>query len=248
MLNKFKLFLIALGTISLFANTSFAEDDFDFDEDYVEEIAEDDDVFGEDINDVEEDTKSEAEIGDAISAKSIENYDVNGSLFQQITELEQEKILMQLEKERAQLNLELDKLAAEKIKLNMEIENLSGRAEQQQQELITERARLEAEAQRLEAQKEALEKNEETKQTETKQATVSSSKDVEFSKKYKLVNVMGAGSQLQATVQDSVSGQNKKLSVGKQLDGYTVKSISLDEGVVFQKGKEIETLNIENKR
>ena len=45
------------------------------------------------------------------SADAIEEYDVNGSLFQQITDLEQEKVLMQLEKERAQLNLDLDRLA-----------------------------------------------------------------------------------------------------------------------------------------
>ncbi|MBQ3039578.1 MAG: hypothetical protein IJD41_03420, partial [Alphaproteobacteria bacterium] len=67
-----------------------------------------------------------------VSADAIADYQVEGSLFQQITDLEQEKVLMQLEKERAQLDLELDRLAAEKIKLHMEIDTLSGRAEQQQ--------------------------------------------------------------------------------------------------------------------
>ena len=60
-----------------------------------------------------------------VSADAVANYDVTGSLFQQITDLEQEKVLMQLEKERAQLDLELDRLAAEKIKLHMEIDTLS---------------------------------------------------------------------------------------------------------------------------
>ena len=81
-----------------------------------------------------------------MSADAIADYDVQGSLFHQITELEQEKVLMQLEKERAQLDLELDRLAAEKIKLHMEIDTLSGRAEQQQQEIETQKAKLEAEA------------------------------------------------------------------------------------------------------
>ena len=200
-----KLFFVILGVFSLFANVSFAEDEFDFDDDFVEEVVEDTEDDAE--NDAEE--QDVAEIGEKLSAKSIQDYEVSGSLFQQITDLEQEKILMQLEKERAQLNLELDKLAAEKIKLNMEIENLSGRAEQQQAELDTERARLEAEAQRLEAQKEAIQKNE-TKEVEVKPSNTSGDKNTDFAKKYKLVNVMGAGSQLQATIQDTSSGQNKK--------------------------------------
>ena len=90
------------------------------------------------------------------SADAIADYNPQGSLFQQITDLEQEKVLMQLEKERAQLDLELDRLAAEKIKLHMEIDTLSGRAEQQQQEFETQKAKLEAEAVRLEREKEAL--------------------------------------------------------------------------------------------
>jgi len=246
MQNKFKLFLIALGAISLFSNASFAEEIDDFDDEIVEESVEEDEDYVD--NEVAEEVVEEDD-GEALSAKSITDYEVNGSLFQQITDLEQEKILIQLEKERAQLNLDLDRLAAEKIKLNMEMENLSGRAEQQQQELVTERARLEAEAQKLEAQKQALEKaatDEETvpeKVVETPKA-----KETEFNKRYKLVNVIGVGTQLQATIQDVVSGQNKKMSVGKVLDGYTVKSISLDEGVVFEKGNEVQSLNIENKK
>ena len=72
---------------------------------------------------------------EAVSADAVAAYNPAGSVFQQITDLEQEKVLMELEKERAQLDLELDRLAAEKIKLHMEIDELSGRAEQQQQEL-----------------------------------------------------------------------------------------------------------------
>jgi type II secretory pathway component PulC len=59
-----------------------------------------------------------------------------------------------------------------------------------------------------------------------------------------LVDIIGAGKQLQATVEDTGSGQRKKLSVGKTLDGYTIKSISLDDGVVFLKDGRTETLNI----
>ena len=181
-----------------------------------------------------------------VSADAIADYQVEGSLFQQITDLEQEKVLMQLEKERAQLDLELDRLAAEKIKLHMEIDTLSGRAEQQQQQIETEKAKLEAEAARLEREKEKLLAAEE--KTESYSESYSQKEEekpeTDLSKKYKLVNVIGAGAQLQATITDVASGQTKRVGVGKNLDGYTVKSISLDEGIVFVKDGTTQTLNV----
>ena len=187
---------------------------------------------------------------DQVSADAVASYDVDGSLFKQITDLEQEKVLMQLEKERAQLDLDLDRLAAEKIKLHMEIDALAGRAETQQQELETQIAKLEVETAKLEREKAALEEGTAVKSdagTKTKATTSSGASDEEvseLSKKYKLINVIGAGSQLQATVADLKTGQNKRISVGKSLDGFTVKSISLDEGVVLVKGSEKQTLNV----
>lgn len=196
----------------------------------------------------------EAEINDGISADAIEDYQVEGSLFQQITDLEQEKVLMQLEKERAQLNLDLDRLAAEKIKLHMEIDTLSGRAEQQQQEFETERVRLEAEAKRLEKEKEALDSGVEYDVARgaaapvTKKSFIAEEEtNADITQKYKLINVYGAGAQLQATIQELSNGQNKRISVGRDVDGYIVKSISLDEGVLFAKDGETYTLNVGNK-
>ena len=182
-----------------------------------------------------------------ISADAVADYQVEGSLFQQITDLEQEKVLMQLEKERAQLDLELDRLAAEKIKLHMEIDTLSGRAEQQQQQIETEKAKLEAEAVRLEREKEKLLAAEEEPVTNMASSYAEREEKVlgtDLTKKYKLVNVIGAGAQLQATITDLVTGQAKRIGVGKSLDGYTVKSISLDEGIVFVKDGDTQMLNV----
>lgn len=170
------------------------------------------------------------------SADAVANYDVDGSLFQQITDLEQEKVLMQLEKERAQLDLELDRLAAEKIKLHMEIDTLSGRAEQQQQELENAKAKLEAETAKLEKQKAALENEDTEPVVKSTRAASTDDEKTEVKKVtelFKLVNIFGAGNQLQATVADLTTGQNKKISVGRSIDGYTVKSISLDDGIMF---------------
>ena len=186
-----------------------------------------------------------------LSADAISDYQIEGSLFQQITDLEQEKVLMQLEKERAQLDLDLDRLAAEKIKLHMEIDALSGRAETQQQELETQMAKLEAEAARLAREKESLENaaaNQAPAQTQTQSASLLTKNETEskIGEKFKLVNVIGAGNQLQATVADLKTGQNKRISVGRVLDGWTVRSISLDEGVVFSKDGNTQTLHVTN--
>ena len=189
---------------------------------------------------------------EAVSADAVAGYNPEGSLFQQITDLEQEKVLMELEKERAQLDLELDRLAAEKIKLHMEIDELSGRAEQQKKELENAQAKLETEAARLEREKEALEA--ETEELAARRAATSKSSNnnedsdkpagVDFGAQYRLVNVIGAGSQLQATIENLDTGQNKIISVGRIVDGYSVKSISLDEGVVFTNGQDTQTLNV----
>lgn len=152
---------------------------------------------------------------------------------------------MQLEKERAQLDLELDRLAAEKIKLHMEIDTLSGRAEAQQQEIETEKARLEAEAQRIERERESLA----AEKSAPAPSVAASSDDAApgvsaIGEKYRLVNVIGAGSQLQATIADINTGQTKRIRVGGKLDGYDVRSISLDDGVTFVHDGTVETLNI----
>lgn len=194
-------------------------------------------------------TDEDAEM-EQVSADAIAEYDVSGSLFEQITELEQEKILMQLEKERAQLDLELDRLAAEKIKLHMEIDTLSGRAEQQQQEIETQKAKLEAEAARIEREKESFLADMEEEKSARNNANgkkIEEVAEVDIAKKYRLVNVIGAGAQLQATVEDLSSGQSKRIGVGKKLDGLSVKSISLDDGVVFvDKDGNTQNLNVSN--
>jgi len=222
MLNKIKKILLCLFVGVFSANVSYAANELQVDIDMEE-----------------------------LSADAVAAYDVDNSVFRQITDLEQEKVLMQLEKERAQLDLDLDRLAAEKIKLHMEIDALAGRADAQQQELETQMAKLEVEAAKIEKEKAALEEKTETKVSKTeKTKTVSKAsvedEETELSKKYKLINVIGAGSQLQATIADLTTGQNKRISVGKILDGFTVKSISLDEGVVLVKGGEKQALNIVN--
>ena len=240
MQSKLKLFglLTVLFTVVTMPVVSYADDDFE--EEFIEEA---DDIVG---------------------ATSVADYDVDGTVFQKITSLEQEKVLMELEKERAQLDLDLDRLAAEKIKLQMEMDTLSGRAEQEQQILQNEKAKLEAEAARIEAEKNALiaaaaadvyeaptqsysAAPKKTAAPKKKVVKEESEEQEDISTMYKLVNVMGAGNQLQATLSDLETGQTKRVTVGKKINGFVVKSISLEDGVVFSKDGETQNLNISSR-
>lgn len=247
MQNKNKLFGLLVAVFALCAVPAYADDadGFDF---------------------MDEETIVTDDAGDMV-VTSVADYDVNGSLFQQITDLEQEKVLMELEKERAQLDLDLDRLAAEKIKLQMEMDTLSGRAEQEQRILQNEKSKLEAEAARIENEKRALAAAAEAEDVKVadngaeykasaapakKKPAPAPKKEVkevseDISTMYKLVNVMGAGNQLQATLSDLETGQTKRVSVGKKISGFTVKSISLEDGVVFSKDGETQNLNISSR-
>lgn len=134
----------------------------------------------------------------------------------------------------------------------MEIDTLSGRAEQQQQEIETQKAKLEAEAARIEREKESwLKEIEDVKKQEVNDYKSAGAKneaeEIDVAKNWRLVNVVGAGAQLQATVEDLNNGQKRRISVGKTLDGMTVKTISLYDGVVLvDNDGNTQVLNITN--
>ena len=216
-------FMIFVGLIAIGTNSFAVADDEFIDEEIIEEGVEEND----------------AELADAVSSNALMNYDASGSLFEKITNLEQEKVVAQLEKERAQLDLDLERLNAERIKLQMELDTLSGRAEQQQ-ELEATKAQLEIQTEKLKRQMENLDEEESKPVVRAQEKK----EETEISKKYKLINVVGVDNQLQATIEDVSNGQNKRITVGKELDGYIVKSISLNEGIVFEKDGETESINI----
>lgn len=220
------LFVLGLN-VCAYGEDSFIEDGF-----IEEEFIETEPIVQPDPEDI---------YADEVSANALNEYQVEGSLFEKITNLEQEKVVMQLEKERAQLDLELERLNAEKIKLQMELDTLSGRAEQQQQELEAAKAQLEIQTEKLRQQKESFDQ---VDYEEVQQRPQPKKQETSITKKYKLINVVGVDNQLQATIEDTVSGQNKRIAVGKELDGYVVKSISLNDGIVFEKDGTEESLNI----
>lgn len=189
------------------------------------------------------DAQDDMAYADNVSAGAINDYNMDGSLFERITDLEQEKVVIQLEKERAQLDLELERLNTEKFKLQMEMDTLSGRAEQQQHELQAAKEQLEIQTEKLRKQRDMLD---EQPEYAAKERNVKTQKNEpqNVSAKYRLINVIGVGNQLQATVEEIATGQNKRIAVGRQLDGYTVKSISLNDGIIFEKDGFSENLSV----
>ena len=200
-------------------------------------------AFAEEVEFVNEEyvADTDTQMADQLSVDTLSGYDESGSLFERITMLEQEKVVVQLEKERAQLDLDLERLNAEKIKLQMELDTLSGRAEQQQHELEAAKAQLDIQTEKLKRQMDSLD---EAPVQQTRAAAPEIKPEANVSKKYKLINVVGIDNQLQATIEEVATGQNKRIAVGKELDGYVVKSISLNDGIVFEKDGETESLNI----
>ena len=81
----------------------------------------------------------------ARSAENVEEYDPAGSMFQMITDLEQEKVLWQLEKEKAQLQLDMDRMATEQMRLKNEMDAMQGSGDTQVEALELERQKLEIE-------------------------------------------------------------------------------------------------------
>lgn len=223
MLKKLNLIVVVALFVVGVNCTAYALDNF-LEEEFVEET---------------QTSESDVDLADKVAVDALMAYDETGSLFEKITVLEQEKVVAQLEKERAQLDLDLERLNAEKIKLQMELDTLSGRAEKQQHELEAAKAQLDIQTEKLKRQMDTLDEAPApvSKAPEKKEET-------DVSKKYKLVNVVGVGNQLQATLEEIASGQNKRIAVGKELDGYIVKSISLNDGIVFEKDGETESLNI----
>jgi len=178
----------------------------------------------------------------AEEAVDVESYEVEGSVFQRIADLEQEKVLMQLEKEKAQLQLDLDRLAAEQARLVREQENAEARAQEQQAEIEKQRAALEKEKQRLEDQKRRLAEDGARQNAENESRPAPSTGVGEISENYILKDIVGAGGQLIATLESVATGKTKKISVGKMIDGWKVRSISIDDGIDFVKDGEVSTL------
>lgn len=69
-------------------------------------------------------------------------------------------------------------------------------------------------------------------------------KPAEPTHKYTLVNIMGIEDKIQLTLVNNETGQKNIVSVGDTFDGYTVKSISLEEGIVVEKNGVVEDLDI----
>ncbi|MCL2369399.1 MAG: hypothetical protein FWC83_01865 [Alphaproteobacteria bacterium] len=191
-----------------------------------------------------------------VPAKSYYEVDTR-PVFQQIADLEQERILLQLEKEKVQLMLDLDRMAAEQLRLRSDMDRLAGVGNEEIQRLEAENARLSATNDRLgdriDSLEERLREAREARPTEVAQRTVATAQAPAeevpapprgVSERFTLLEIIGVGQQLQATVEDNNTGQRRRITVGREIDGFLVRSISLDDGIVFERDGITESLNL----
>lgn len=217
---------------------------------YEDEIDMEEEVFVGSVDDIvaeepEEDVVKNAE---KTAASALENYNISDSLFERITNLEQEKIIVQLETERARMDLDLERLNAERAKLQGE--NEAKQIEVKAQELEIEKDQLAQMKEEMEKQMAQMKQQMDSLRSDYNNMPlpdVATPKPVEnysVATKYQILNIIGVGNQVQATIKDLSNGQNRRIAVGNIIDGHRIKSISLNDGIVFEKDGFSENLNV----
>jgi type IV pilus biogenesis protein PilP len=176
-------------------------------------------------------------------------------VFLQIADFEQERILLQLEKEKMQLVLDIDRMAVEQARLRADASRFVQEENEEVRRLAAENQRLEREMERLARDKERLEERLENARENAPQEARSQRPPaaapepeepghVPIFQRFALLEIVGVGRQLQATIEDLNTGQKRRVWVGRGIDGYDVLSISLDDGVVFSRDGVTESLTI----
>ena len=199
----------------------------------------------------------------AFAQESVMEIDVTAaeerSVFQQIADFEQERILLQLEKEKMQLMLDLERMTVEQARLRADASRFSGQESEDVRQLESEIQRLERENQRLERDKERMEERmrdsggtgQETRgarQAAPEPKEPEDNSNAPISQRFKLIEIVGVGRQLQATIEEISTGQKRRVWVGRGIEDYDIQSISLDDGVVFVRDGITEALSISSGR
>lgn len=246
-----KMFLCFMFFMSVIGFNAYADDMVD------NEVFVDDEIVVGSVDDIVDEAESQPEPEDEVktaektSASALENYNIDGSLFERITNLEQEKIIVQLETERARMDLDLERLNAERAKLQGETE--SKIVDVKVQELEIEKEQLAQMKKEMEQQMSQMKQQMDNLRSDYSNMSlpdVVTPKPVEsysVATKYQILNIIGVGNQVQATIKDLSTGQNRRIAVGNVIDGHKIKSISLSDGIVFEKDGFSENLNVGNK-
>ncbi|MBO7645000.1 MAG: hypothetical protein J6S57_01690 [Alphaproteobacteria bacterium] len=83
----------------------------------------------------------------------------------------------------------------------------------------------------------------------TKSKILKSVKSKKISKEhhqYTLVNIIGIGGEMRATLIETDTGRKKIISIGDVIDGATVKSVSMDDGIIVEKNGVMKKLDVGN--
>jgi len=64
-------------------------------------------------------------------------------------------------------------------------------------------------------------------------------------KKYKLIKILGNEDKVQILLQENSTGQKRFVYIGDDLDGWIVKSFSLEQGIIVEKDGEVKVLDVD---
>ncbi len=156
--------------------------------------------------------------------------DFSDSLFTKLSELENEKFVLDLETKHKQMELELSKLKRDQLKLDNEIRKLE---------------QVSAESSESVSSAPSDAGPSYVSEVSTPVQPEDSSKTFEVTSVYEIKSIMGIGGNLTATLLNIP--QNKKITVRQGTtigDGIIVRSISPQDGIVFEKGKKLYPLKM----
>ncbi len=178
--------------------------------------------------------------------------EVKDTLFDKYSEMEKNKMMMELQAEEKKAEIELARLKAEGLQVEFEISKLE-RKQKEEEEKAAKKAEEEA----------AAASSSDSSSSSSSYSSYSSSSDSyssssddddddkeevpDLSENYKLKSIMGVGDNLIGVVEDGENDKKIKVKVGTVLpNGYVVRMISPRDGIIFEKGEDRQTLKMDS--
>ncbi|MDR0449022.1 MAG: hypothetical protein LBG89_00990 [Rickettsiales bacterium] len=182
---------------------------------------------------------------------NLDEFDAEGSVFLRITALEQDKVLMRLEKERAQLALDLSRIEAEKSRLAGSESAPAGDASAElAAQFDEERRKMNEELERFRRQLDEVKTApREPADAPARAADVAAASDdgeFDIADHYRLVHITGTEGNLKAMVEIVANGHRQRVGEGHAFDGFVVQGISSGDGVRLERDGEVFQLRMVN--
>ncbi|MBL0690306.1 MAG: hypothetical protein JJV93_02155 [Alphaproteobacteria bacterium] len=205
------------------------------------------------VIDISKSVKNAEKKAEDIEKVADAQYNLEGTIFESIIDLEKDKILARISNEREKLEVEKKRMAVEHLRIEQELKKLNGELEKEKLDTLAE---LEKANEKWKSSidkdiKDAIAKVKKDVIKDLDRASTSNTKNFnnensvskssntfvpktpDSVKAYTIVKISGAGEKLTATVQNIKNKREYLLTKGSDLDGYHVDNISIRDGIVL---------------